>query len=1083
MNIKKLILIACLFITANIMASNPLWMRYPAISPDGSKIVFAYKGDLWIVNSEGGQALPLTTHKAYDYHPVWSNDGQKIAFASDRFGNFDIFVVDAKGGTPDRMTFHSRSEIPTGFSADNQTILFSALIQDDPKNVQFPSGMLNELYSVQLNNGKLNRIFTTPAQEARYNQDGSTIIYQDVKGYEDQWRKHHTSSVTRDIWIYDTKNQKHTKVSNFRGEDRYPVFGANNEFYYLSEKFGNSFNVVKANLNNPMQVEQITSFDKNPVRFLTIAQNNKLCFGYNGEIFTKESGKEPAKVNITINADQKTNEIEYTRKSNGATDMAVSPDGKEIALIVRGDVYVTSVEYNTTKQITNTPEQERSVSFSPDGKAILYAGERNNSWNLYQTKKVREEEKHFSNATLLNEEVVLEDQHETFQPKYSPDGKKIAYLQDRQDFAILDIESKTSKIVLDRKYNYSYSDGDMWYDWSPDSKWLLVQYTDKFRWTSTDVGLVNIETGAIHNLTESGYSDSRPRWMMKGEMIIWFSDIKGKRNHGSWGSEDDVYAMFLTKEAWDKYNMTKEEYEIWKEANKEKEKKKKDDSKKDEKKKKKKKSDKKKEKTFEPIKIDFDYLEDRMDRLTIHSSSLSDAVVSPDGLSLFYLSRFEKGHDLWVQKLKKRETKLLVKLSGWGGGLHIDKKGKYLYLFSGGKLMRIEAKSGKKKMISFNAEKYLDLPGERTYMFEHAWRQVREKFYDPEIHKLDWNYYKANYEKFLPHITNNYDFAEMLAEMLGELNGSHTGASYGNWNSNGDRTASLGIFFDFNFEGKGIKIEEIMQKSPLITKKSKIKAGVIIEKINGKEIANNNEYFRALNHQRGKIILLSLYDPANKKRWEEKTKPVSLGYESELLYQRWVKNRRAEVERVSKGRVGYVHVRGMNSNSFREVYKEALGRNALKEALIVDTRFNGGGWLHDDLATFLKGKEYAKFVPRGQYIGSEPINKWYKPSCVLMGEGNYSDAHGFPFTYKALEVGKLIGMPVPGTMTAVWWERQIDRSVVFGIPQMGVQNMSGEFLENHELQPDVKVEQEKEIVSNNRDQQIEKAVEELLKDI
>lgn len=1089
MKLKKLIVLIIVLASVNLMANSPLWMRYPAISPDGSKIAFSYKGDLWVVNSDGGQAMSITSNKAYDFEPVWSPDGSQIAFASDRFGNFDVFVVNAKGGVPSRLTFHSTKETPTGFTPDGSSILFSAVIQDDVNNVQFPSGVLSELYSVKVTGGKINRVFSTPAQVAKYNKTGDKIIYHDVKGYEDNWRKHHTSSVTRDIWIYDVNEKKHTKLSTYEGEDRYPVFAENNEIYYLSEKFDNNFNVVKANLNNPEQVEQVTKHAKNPVRFLTIADNGTLCYGFNGEIYTLKDGQEPTKVAITLNADYKSNDIEFVKKSSGATDMAVSPDGKEVAFILRGDVYVTSIDYNTTKQITNTPEQERSVSFSPDGKKILYASERNNSWNIYQSKRTREEELNFSSATLIEEEVLIEEANETYQPEYSPDGKKIAYLKDRTTFMVMDVKSKDKKMILDPKYNYSYSDGDMWYDWSPDSKWMLVSYSDKNRRWSPDIGLVNIETSEIHNLTESGYSDGQPRWMMEGEMIIWSTDRHGYRSHGSWGSQEDVYAMFLTKEAWDKYNMTKEEYEAFKEAEKENKKNDKADDKKadsDKKSKKKKANDKeakKEEKTFKPIKIDFANLEDRRARLTIHSSSLSDAVVSPDGMQLFYLSRFEGGHDLWVQKLKERETKLLTKLRGFGGGLQIDDKGKYLYLFSGGKLTRIDAKSGKSKSISFSAENYLDYPSEREYIFEHAWRQVREKFYDPAIHQLDWEYYKSNYAQFLPNINNNYDFAELLGEMLGELNGSHTGGRYSYYDPNGDATARLGILLDFSFDGNGVKIEEIIEKGPLVTADSKIVNGTVIEKIDGQIIANNSDYYRLLNHKSGKTLLLSVYNPSTKKRWDEKVKAISGRAESSLLYDRWVKNRRAEVERLSNGRLGYVHVRGMNSNSFRDVYSEALGRFSNKEALIVDTRFNGGGWLHDDLATFLKGKEYAKFMPRGQYIGSEPINKWYKPSAVIMGEGNYSDAHGFPFAYRALNVGKLIGMPVPGTMTAVWWERQIDPSLVFGIPQMGVQNMKGEYLENNELQPDVKVLQEKEIVVQGRDQQIEKAVEVLLKEL
>jgi C-terminal processing protease CtpA/Prc len=274
-----------------------------------------------------------------------------------------------------------------------------------------------------------------------------------------------------------------------------------------------------------------------------------------------------------------------------------------------------------------------------------------------------------------------------------------------------------------------------------------------------------------------------------------------------------------------------------------------------------------------------------------------------------------------------------------------------------------------------------------------------------------------------------------------------------------------------------------MPLGPTAKEGSKIKTGVIIEKIDGVEIQQSTNVNRLLNRKAGKNTLLSLYDPDTEERWEETVKPVSRGRENELRYRRWIANCRQIVDNLSNGRIGYVHVRGMNDRSFRTVYEDVLGRHVNKEALIVDTRFNGGGWLHDDLATFLAGEKYMTFVPRGQNLGEEPQFKWRRPSIVVMSESNYSDAHMFPFAYKALNIGKLLGMPVPGTGTAVWWERLQDRSLVFGIPQVGMVNESGEYLENTQLEPDIRVPLEPGIVSKGRDQQLERAVQELLAEL
>lgn len=1041
---------------------NPLWMRYPAISPDGQNIAFSFKGNLFKVSADGGQAIPLTTHSAYDYMPVWSKDGNTIAFASDRYGNFDIFTIPSTGGTAKRVTYHSSNDYPSDFSPNSDKILFSSLRTDDVNYAQFPYGRLTELYEIPTEGGRAKLVTSVTAENAKYSSDGSSIIYHDKKGYEDPWRKHHTSSVTRDIWQLDLKANKYKMLATYEGEDRSPVFAANNDtFYFLSESSG-SFNVYKSSVSNPNEKSQLTSFQNHPVRFLSMSSNGVLCFGFDGEIYTLQEGKEPQKVSVSVNTDSDNNQY-ITKSVNNASEMAVSPNGKEIAFVYRGEVFVAPVEGGDTKRVTNTPEQERSVSFSPDGRSLLYAGERNGSWNVYSTTIKREEEPYFYASTLLEEKEIIATEAEEFQPSWSPDGKEVAYLEERVELKVVNVASGETRTILGAEHNYSYSDGDQHYDWSPDGKWFLVEFNQTNQWIS-EAGLVAADgSGEIVNLTKSGFSDGSPQWMMDGKMMLWFSDRDGMKNRGSWGSENDAYAMFFTQEAYDLFNLSKSNFELYQEKKKEEEKG--EDEDKDE---------------LPKVTIEFDGLEDRKERLTIHSSRLNDAVVSNDGENLYYICRFEKGVDLWKTNLRTKETKILTKLGSGAGYLTLDEEGKNAFVLSGGKVKKVDTGSGKVKTISMNGEMYLNPQEEHEYVFDHAWRQVQKKFYVTDLHGVDWDFYKKEYEKYLPHINNNYDFAEMLSELLGELNASHTGCRYYASSDNGDATASLGLFFDNAFDGNGLKVVEVLAKGPADKSNSEISTGTIVEKIDGQTISATSNYYAMLNRKSGKKVLLSLYNPATSKRWDEVIEPISRGAESNLLYKRWVENRRKEVEVLSNGRIGYVHVRGMNDPSFRTTYEEVLGLNYDKEAIIVDTRFNGGGWLHDDLATFLSGKPYIQMMPRGQKLGTEPQFKWTKESIVLMGEGNYSDAHMFPYAYKANGIGKLLGMPVPGTGTAVWWERQIDPSLVFGIPQVGMVDVNGDYLENTQLEPDIKVRNEPEALLAGNDQQIETAVKVLL---
>ena len=1066
---KKLIIPAlALCLSAAQAEENPLWTRYCAISPDGQTIAFAYKGDLYTVPATGGEARQLTTHPAHDSRPVWSPDSKKIAFASDRNGNFDIYLIDKEGGEPKRLTTHSTNEYPTAFE-DEKHILYLANILQDAKDAGFPGTRFMQVYEVSAEGGRPRLYSSLQMENIAFDKRSERLLYNDYKGYEDPWRKHHQSSITRDIWLRSGgEKPSFRKVTSFGGEDRNPVWAPDgSSFYYLSEEKG-SFNIFKKNLSGG-EATQVTAHTTHPVRFLTSSLDGTLCYSYDGEIYTVREGEKPSKVNVRIVTDRTENDVIYRLLTDGATDLAVSPNGKEVAFITHGDVYVTSIEYETTRQITDTPQQERDLDFSPDGRSLIYSAEREGTWGIYESKLTRGEDKLFTYAPEIREEPLVVSGQTSFQPLYSPDGEEVAFLENRTTLRVINRKSKRVRTVLDGKYLYSYSDGDQYFQWSPDSKWLLTDYIGIGGWNNSDVALVKADgSGEVTNLTESGYSDGNAKWTLDGKAMIWTSDRAGYRSHGSWGAHRDVYIMFFDGEAYDKFRLSKEELSLIEE----------DEETKD---KKEEKENGKEEKPVEPLRFDLENRQDRVIRLTANSSALGDALLSPDGDKLYYCAAFEKGYDLWVHDLKEKSTKLLLKDVG-RGTLFADKKMENLYLTSRGKLKKIDLKDNKEKPIAFKAEFNYRPAEERAYIFRHAWRQVLDKFYDPTLRGIDWEGYRKAYARFLPHINNNYDFQEMLSELLGELNGSHTGARY-NPGLKGPETARLGAFFDNTYTGDGLRIEEIIAKGPLTLADSQIKAGCVIEKIDGTPIKADMDYYPLLSGKAGKRMTLSVYDPASGRHFEERVKPISGGELSELLYRRWVKRCEETVDRLSSGRIGYVHVRGMNSESFREVYSTLLGRCRNKKAVIVDTRHNGGGWLHDDLATLLGGKEYQRFEPRGQYIGSDPYNKWTKPSCVLMCEDNYSNAHGFPWVYKTLGIGKLIGAPVPGTMTAVWWETQIDPTLVFGIPQVGVKDMEGNYLENQQLEPDIEVYNTPEEQLAGEDTQLRRAVEEMLKTV
>ena len=1070
---KKLIFSVAL-LSAVLSASaedHPLWMRYPAISPDGTTIAFAYKGDLYSVSVNGGEARQLTTHAAFDSHPVWSPDSKKIAFQSNREGSLDIFVIDAKGGAPTRLTTNSGSETPIAF-ADNDHVLYSASLQPTAQSIIFGDNTFPQVYKVSTKGGRPELFSTLTMEDISIAKNGD-ILYHDKKGYEDPWRKHQKSPIARDIWL--KSNGKFAKQTTFAGEDRSPVWTSDEKsFFYLSEQDG-TFNIYRRSLNSSSD-KQITHHKGNPVRFLTASSADLLCYGYDGEIYTVKEGGEPQKVNISITTDNDAPSLARQIKSWGATEISVSPDAKEVAFVMHGDVYVTSVEYTTTKRITDTPQQERNLSFSPDGRALVYAAERNGVWQIYQSKIKNEKEKNFTYATDIEEEQLVKTGITSQYPQYSPDGKEVAFFEDRAALRIVNLKTKEIRTVLDGKYVYSYSDGDIAFEWSPDSKWLLSTYIGNGGWNNQDIALVKADGKEVHNLTNSGYSDSNGKWVLDGKAMLFQSDRAGYRSHGSWGAEDDAYIMFFDLDAYNRFNMSKEEIELA-DANKD-EKEKKEEAKK--------KADEKQKKTgkievekVKPLELDIENCRDRIVRLTANSSHMGDAVLSKDGDKLYYQAAFEDDYDLWQHDLKDGSTKLVMKGVGQGN-LQTDKDVKNLFICNGSSIKKVDLSGFSTKNISFEANFNYKPAEERQYLFDHVWRQVKDKFYDPKIHGVDWEGYRKTYEKFLPYINNNFDFQEMLSEMLGELNASHTGARYYASNS-ALTTANLGVFFDPQYQGDGLKIQEIIKRGPFDVKNTGVTAGSIIESIDGEEIKAGMDYFPLLDGKVGKNVRLGIRN-AKGKKMEVTVKAISQGKLNNLLYKRWVDRNRAFVDSISGGRIAYVHVKAMDSESFRTVYSELLSdKNRNRDAVIVDERHNGGGWLHDDLCTLLNGKQYQEFVPHGKVVGRDPFNKWVKPSCVMICENDYSNGHGFPWVYKELGIGKLIGAPVAGTMTAVWWETLMDNTLVFGIPQVGCRDMRGVFGENTQLNPDIEVYNSPEDFINGHDTQLERAVKEMMK--
>ncbi|MGZ5454265.1 MAG: hypothetical protein ACXW2R_08760, partial [Candidatus Aminicenantales bacterium] len=439
-------------------------------------------------------------------------------------------------------------------------VLFGAARADTAENRLFPTGSQPELYKVPAAGGRVVQVLGTPAEDAKLSADGRFIIYHDRKGGENDWRKHHKSAITRDIWAYDIKAGTHRKITGFAGEDRSPVLANGDEdFYYLSEESG-TFNVHRMSVAGGPST-QVTKFKTNPVRFLSRANDGTLCFGYDGAIYTQRDGEaSPELVNVMIAADARANNEVVVPVSGGASEFAVSPNGKEIAVVVRGGIFAANVDGGVTKRVTSSFGGETAVSFAPDGNALVYASERDGRWGIYETRRTRAAEPYFYASTVLRETPLVANARQNTQPAYSPDGKQLAFVEDRTTLRVLDLASKQTRTLLTDRELAPSADGSQYFAWSPDGQWILFDYAVP-GFAPGEVGLVKSDgSGKIVNLTESGFEDRQAKWILGGQAMLWFSNRDGMKAVAySGGAQNDAYALFFTRDAWDRFRLTKEE--------------------------------------------------------------------------------------------------------------------------------------------------------------------------------------------------------------------------------------------------------------------------------------------------------------------------------------------------------------------------------------------------------------------------------------------------------------------------------------------------------------------------------------------
>ncbi len=966
---------------------QPLWLRYPSVSPDGSMIAFCHGGQLWVVPAEGGDAVPLTSGEFYTTSPVWSPGGGEIAFASKRHGNLDLFVVRATGGEIRRLTHNSADDRPTAFSPDGRLVYFSSARLGGAQTIHVGTYEgSDQLYSVPTTGGRARLVLPTPALFAQPNATGQQLLYENRPVYENEWRKGALSDGAHDVWLYDSSDQSHRQLTAFRGEDRCPVWAPNGgSFYYLSERSGN-FNVWKSSLQGDTQPEQITQHAKGAARFLSIARDGTLVYGLEGEIWRQSPGHESRRVAVQIRRSDVANETFNITGDGQFSEMDVSRDGTQIAIIARGEVFVISTNTQTTRRITHTPVHERHVNFAPDGRSLVYVSERDGDMDIFEAKLGDASMKDFTSPGKVTETRLVDSEGDLMLPKISPDGRRLAYLADRGSICVLDRITGGTLTVLPPGMIYSYVDEDVIFRWSPDSRWIAATVGSII--TDQDIVLLDA-TGQMppQPITRSGYGDTDPHFSPDGRALFWITEREGLRQADDSGLMD-IFMAYLTREAYDAMRI--DGIDAKKAAN--------PDS------------------TSQPAGI-----EHRTSRVTPFSGDPATCALTPDGGTLFYVDR-QANRTAILRRIDiaSRTASEITSMPAIADVYAFDATCANLYALSGAALEKTDLATGKTAPITIDTRMDVDPRGELTYWFTHFWRLTKFKFYEPTMHGRDWDALRAHYTRFLPYLQTWEDFAEMMSELAGELNASHMGCSILKPTPNATDTASLGIHTDDNHTGPGLRIADILPGGPADLTGSHLASGAVILAINGETIDAETDPDVLLDGVAGTKVELTVLPRNGGEPVKQIIAPMTLQQAIELANARWVDERKVMTDRLSGGRLGYIYIPEMTTDAYMRAYGEVTGDFHDKEGLVIDIRYNKGGNIHDQLITLFTGEVFAGFTTRdGRMVGRMPTGRWAKPSALLQNASAYSDGSIFPHLYKRGGIGPIIGDNVPGTGTAV----------------------------------------------------------------
>jgi tricorn protease len=1050
-------------------AQEPIqFARTPDISPDGKLVAFSYLGDIWVVETIGGKARQVTMHRAHEINPVFSPDGHSIAFSSNRHGSYNVFVIPVDSGKPRQLTFDSANDLVTGWSPDGQSVLFAST-----RSTAFPPGF--ELYTVPVDGGRARRVSAAEGREGVYSPKGDRIAY--VRGPGAWYRKGYRGSANDDIWICDADGSNNRRLTTNDVQDTSPMWSSDGQWiYYVSECHGTPANIVRqaadaavgpgaaagALLPSGPKPQPVTHHTDDAVRRARISGNGQWivyeCGADLWVVSTKE-GATPRKLAIEVHTDDKSNADRVETYANDhASEFALSADEKYAVLTIHGELFLTQIAppSGKTRRLTETNVNNHGVAWAPDNSRILFISDKSGHDNIYMLQADDPEHPQFVNARRFKTTQLTKSKEAALGVSFSPDGKRVAFVQAGKLWT-MNPDGTDQKTVVNETRVIDY-------EWSPDSKWFVYSRQDGSFASELYVVPVTGPTAENppRNITRYATLNTEVSWSADGKKIAFLS-ARGASNIPT------LYVTTLRKPA----APGVAEGPAGSGA----------------------------------VEIDWDDIHLRAERVRSVPASLAveEAAISPDGSKIAFRSRGQprEAGDLWVANTDGSQLTRLttgnvgpfqIQWSKRKSGLGPPVEAIYFRDAKGGvRLVRVagEPKPENVATLPFKAKINVRTDEEFTEMFDQSWRYLAENFYDNKFHGSDWDAVRAKYRPLVKHVTMKEDLYTLLYLMMGELNASHLGVG-GPPGTPEEPTADVGLIFDETYRGKGLKIAEVLKRGPADRRGLNLKPGEYVVAIDGVEIADTTDVSKLLNDKVGEGVELQVTaDPnADPKDPKARRKVEVVGADRDktirpLMYDRWVEKNAQKVAELSKGKLGYIHIPSMDEAGLDHFVRALYSDNFDKEAIVLDVRFNGGGFTHDQVLTYLGAHEHTLFRQRdgGDGVVLRPGDrKWTKPLVLLINNRSYSDAEIFPNAFRALNLGKLVGQPTGGHVIGTTSVRLIDGSVL-RLPHIGVYTAKGVNMDKQGVTPDVAVETPPDLLAKGVDLQLEKAVEVLQADV